>query len=77
MHGAVSWLGTESDHAGLTALASIPFVSHHKTAMRLIPVITGLVILFRWVQPTPKVVLGLTLGVLMALGLIELFGRDQ
>jgi hypothetical protein len=72
---AVNRLGTESDRAGIKAFAPIPFVSHHKTAMRLVPVVAGLVILFRWAEPTPRVVLGLTLVVLVALGLIEFFGR--
>ena len=71
----VSRLGAECERAGLTWLAPFPLVVRFKTPLRVATAAIAFVTLFRWSHPTPSVILWAAVAALVALGVIEFFGR--
>jgi hypothetical protein len=68
-------LGAECEHAGLMWLAPLPLVVRFKTPLRVATAAIAFVTLFRWSHPTPAVILWTAVAALVALGVIEFFGR--
>jgi hypothetical protein len=52
-----------------------PWTYTHKTVLRISAVALAALIFVFWGQPTARVVIGITIGLLVVLGLIELIGR--
>ncbi|HEY7133712.1 MAG TPA: hypothetical protein VIB48_01475 [Acidimicrobiia bacterium] len=77
MRAAASWLGRQSDAAGWSALGPSGFVVAHKAGMRIAVAVIGFAVLFLWNRPTPMVVVWLGVLALLALALIEFFGRER
>jgi hypothetical protein len=72
---ALGWVRAEGEHAGLRTGPVGTWTYTHKTALRISAVALAALIFVFWGQPTAGVVIGITIMLLVALGLIELIGR--
>jgi hypothetical protein len=72
---ALGWIRAEGAHAGLRTGPVGTWTYTHKTALRISAVALAALIFVFWGRPTALVVIGITIVLLVALGLIELIGR--
>jgi hypothetical protein len=72
---ALGWVRAEGAHAGLRTGPVGPWTYAHKTALRISAVALAALMFVFWGQPTAGVVIGITIMLLVVLGLIELIGR--
>jgi hypothetical protein len=72
---ALGWVRAEGAHAGLRTAPVGTWTYTHKTALRIAAVALAALIFVFWGEPTAGVVIGITIGLLVVLGLIELIGR--
>jgi hypothetical protein len=73
--GTIGWLQGSAEHAGLRTGPVGIWVGANKRALRIGAVALACLALVFWGRPTGKVVLGLTLGLLIVLAIIEFLGR--
>jgi hypothetical protein len=73
--GAIGWLAGSAERAGLRTGPVGSWAEANKRALRVAAVLVAALALVFWGRPTGKVVIGLTLALLAALALIELFAR--
>ena len=73
--GTIGWLQGSAEHAGLRTGPVGTWVGANKRALRIAAVTLACLALAFWGRPTGKVVLGLTLGLLIVLAIIEFLGR--
>jgi hypothetical protein len=73
--GAIGWLQGSAEHAGLRTGPVGTWVHANKRVLRIGAVVLAALVLVFWERPTGKVVLGITLGLLIVLALIEFLGR--
>jgi hypothetical protein len=73
---AANFVGHESDRAGWTLLGSNAFVARHKGKLRAAVAVVAFIVLFRWQQPTPGVIFWVAVVTVIALALVEFFGRE-
>jgi hypothetical protein len=74
--GTIGWLQGSAEHAGLRTGPVGIWVGANKRALRIGAVALACLALVFWGRPTGKVVLGLTLGLLIVLAIIEFLGRS-
>jgi hypothetical protein len=72
---ALGWVRAEGEHAGLRTGPVGRWTYTHKTALRISAVALAALIFVFWGRPTALVVIGITIVLLVVLGLIELIGR--
>jgi len=72
---ALGWVRQKGVHAGLRTGPAGPWTYAHKTPLRISAVALAILIFVFWGQPTGLVVIGITIALLVVLGLIELIGR--
>ena len=72
--GAIGWLQGSAEHAGLRTGPVGTWVGANKRVLRITAVTLAALALVFWGRPTGKVVLGLTLALLIVLGIIEFLG---
>jgi hypothetical protein len=72
---ALGWVRAEGAHAGLRTGPVGTWTYTHKTALRISAVALAALIFVFWGRPTALVVIGITIVLLVVLGLIELIGR--
>jgi hypothetical protein len=72
---ALGWVRAEGAHAGLRTGPVGTWTYMHKTALRISAVALAALIFVFWGRPTALVVIGITIVLLVVLGLIELIGR--
>ncbi len=76
VRSTAAWLGEQSDRAGWRWLSAPPWVVRHKGALRIGVAVVAFVILFRWDHPTPAVIFWTAVVTLVALAVVEFFGRE-
>jgi hypothetical protein len=74
--GTIGWLQGSAEHAGLRTGPVGIWIGANKRALRIGAVALACLALVFWGRPTGKVVLGLTLGLLIVLAIIEFLGRS-
>ena len=72
-----AWLGSESEHAGWDWLAPNGYVVRHKRTLRIVTAVLAFVWLVLTRHPTPVGIIGIGFVALVALAVIEFFGRDS
>ena len=70
-----NWLGAQSDAAGWELLAPNELVVKRKKGLRIVVAALAFLVLFFWKHPTPSIMLYLSILTVLALGVIEFFGR--
>lgn len=70
-----NWLGAQSDAAGWEFLAPNAFVVKRKKGLRIVVAALAFLVLFRWKHPTPSIIIYLSIVTVVALAVIEFFGR--
>jgi hypothetical protein len=73
----IGWLQGSAEHAGLRTGPVGVWVGGHKRALRIGAVTLAGVALVFWGRPTGKVVIGLALGLLVVLAIIEFLARPR
>ena len=73
---AAGWLGAESDRAGWDWLAPNGYVVRHKRMLRIVTAVLAFLWLVLTRHPTPVGIIGIGIVALVALAIIEFFGRD-
>jgi hypothetical protein len=72
---AVTWMGTDADHAGWGLLYASPWVARNKRLLRIILAVVLFVVAFRWPHPTLAVLFWLVILGLVVLVIIDFYGR--
>jgi hypothetical protein len=75
LSNAIGWLAGGAERAGFSTGPVGTWVYANKKALRIAAVTLAALALVFWGRPTGKVVLGLTLTLLVVLGIIEFLGR--
>jgi hypothetical protein len=75
LSNGIGWLAGGAERAGFSTGPVGTWVYANKKALRIGAVALAALALVFWGRPTGKVVLGLTLALLVVLGLIEFLGR--
>ncbi len=73
---AAEWLGAESHRAGWDWLAPNGYVVHYKRTLRIVTAALAFLWLVATHHPTPVSIIGIGMVALVALAIIEFFGRD-
>jgi hypothetical protein len=73
---AADWLGAESRRAGWDWLAPNAFVVRYKRTLRIVVAALAFLWLVATHHPTPVSIIGIGIVALVALAIIEFFGRD-
>jgi hypothetical protein len=71
----IAWLRGGAEKAGFRTGPVGAWVYTYKRVLRIAVVAVAALVLVFWDQPTGKVIIGITLGVLVALVIIEFHGR--
>ena len=72
---AAGWLGSESERAGWDWLAPNGYVVRHKRMLRIVTAVLAFLWLVLTRHPTPVGIVGIGIVALIALAIIEFFGR--
>lgn len=73
----VDRLGAATDRAGWQALGANEAVRRYRTALRIGVVVATVAILIWWAYPTPRVIFVAAIVALLALVVVEFFGRER